>query len=121
MVWNQGYKEKASLLGFRRLTLQQPPSNIRRYSDELPYCGTNGSYKADVESAVEAPLAPCQYLDQYAAQYPRKQSDAIFLSTRITHQLYERNASDACIDMTHPDCEYQQIDEKTFYVVDPEF
>eukprot|EP01138_Halocafeteria_seosinensis_P016338 gb/GECG01016669.1/.p1 GENE.gb/GECG01016669.1/~~gb/GECG01016669.1/.p1 ORF type:complete len:519 (+),score=48.62 gb/GECG01016669.1/:1-1557(+) len=121
VVWRQGYKEEAPLLGFRRLTLQQPSADLMRYDDELPYCGVNGTYKADVDNPVEAPQAPCQYLDQFGAQYPRKQSDAIFLSTRITNERYRRNASASCINMTHSDCQYEKIAEATFYVADPEF
>lgn len=120
VIYQQGFKEKAETLGVARLTLQEPSDDLIPPEEDIQYCG-NGTYKADAPKAIEAPQATCQYLDQYDAQFPRLQSSAIFLSTRISQELYLRNPSPECFNMTKRYCKYHQVSEQLFYVVEPEF
>eukprot|EP01138_Halocafeteria_seosinensis_P008238 gb/GECG01008419.1/.p1 GENE.gb/GECG01008419.1/~~gb/GECG01008419.1/.p1 ORF type:complete len:460 (+),score=40.76 gb/GECG01008419.1/:1-1380(+) len=120
VFWQQQFNEATTSLGFRRGTLTQPSEDIVRPPEELDYCG-NGTYKADVSNAVESPQAACQYLGQYGAQYPRQQSDGIFISTRITTSHYKRNSSRSCAMLEHPDCRYEKQNESNFYVADVEY
>jgi hypothetical protein len=120
VIWEQGFNEEGQAIGVSRPTLQEPSADLIRGPSELEYCG-EGNYTADVKNAIEAPRRECQYLDMFSAQYPRQQVDAIFLSTRITHELYERNASIDCTNMTNTDCKFKKTTETTFYVADPEW
>eukprot|EP01138_Halocafeteria_seosinensis_P000406 gb/GECG01000419.1/.p1 GENE.gb/GECG01000419.1/~~gb/GECG01000419.1/.p1 ORF type:complete len:506 (+),score=50.80 gb/GECG01000419.1/:1-1518(+) len=122
VLWQQGFNEKGDAIGVSRPTLREPSDDLTRNPGELVYCG-EGNYTADVKNAVQAPRRECQYLDMFSAQYPRQQTDAIFLSTRIAHELYERNSSVECHNMTNPSpqCRFQKTAETTFYVAEPEW
>lgn len=83
----------------------------------LPYCG-NGTYSAN--GGLELKQRPCQYLNQYAAVYPRQQTSATTLSTRITHEVNSFPKSEECEVFLSPNCQPQLSGEYTFYVASPE-
>eukprot|EP01138_Halocafeteria_seosinensis_P004396 gb/GECG01004497.1/.p1 GENE.gb/GECG01004497.1/~~gb/GECG01004497.1/.p1 ORF type:complete len:486 (+),score=39.44 gb/GECG01004497.1/:1-1458(+) len=120
VISQQGYKQRGDVIGVTRLQLRAPGPDIMPELDEMEYCG-NGTYKADVPDSIEFAKAPCQFLDQFDAQYPRKQANAIFLSTRITYQASQRNRSEICANMSLASCAYKEFAHQDFYVADPEF
>ena len=116
VLYGQGYKAEAEIVGTVRLQLQRPTPEYRLTAAELGYCG-NGTYDGpDGGTYVQH---ACRFMDQYDAVYPALEASATLLTTRAT--VTPQHLPPSCPHNSKANCAYANGSSFSYYVGDAEF
>jgi hypothetical protein len=111
----KSYRKLGDVVGTARFQLYAPSKNYTLPASELAYCNMTGGSNAFPQTA------PCRWFDAFTSVYPPIESDAVFLSTRITFSQQTTTAN--CVDPAQPSCANAWTnvgEEEAVFVAQPE-
>jgi hypothetical protein len=136
LLYEKQYLKLSPVVGITRLQVLRPSLEYRWPDQAAPYClgSTNtapnsyvnggGNYKWLGPGGVASPQFPCGYWDEAFAVPDDLETNAVFLTTRVTvtDEYVWPNDDGRCSQLGHSDCGYNKTtNSTTYFIADAEY